>query len=78
MVSKAQSSNKDRLDGLDTAISGLKSDVNTRISAIKNSAQAFSDSTQSELSKFRAEAGILEKKVTQVVPLADAVQSQVS
>jgi type II secretory pathway pseudopilin PulG len=78
MVSKAQSSNKDRLDGLDTAISGLKSDVDTRISAIKNSAQAYSDSTQSELSKFRAEEGVLEKKVTQVVPLADAVQSQVS
>jgi hypothetical protein len=78
MVSKAQASNKDRLDGLDTAISGLKSDVNTRISSIKNSAQAFSDSTQNQLSKFRAEAGVLERKVTQVLPLADAVQAQVS
>ena len=78
MVSKARSANNDRLDGLDTAISGLKSDVNTRISSIKNSAQAFSDSTESQLSKFRAEAGVLEQKVTQVLPLADAVQAQVT
>jgi hypothetical protein len=77
MVSKAQSKNDDRLDGLDAAITGLKSDVNTRISEIKTGAASFKDSAQAQLSVIRAEIGVLEKKVTNVLPLADSVQSQV-
>jgi hypothetical protein len=51
--------------------------VNTRISEIKTGAASFKDSAQAQLSVIRAEIGVLEKKVTNVLPLADSVQSQV-
>lgn len=78
MVSKAQSKNNDRFDGIDVAISGLKSDTSTRISAIAKSAQEFADATQGQLSKFGADIGVINQKVTSVVPLSDAVQAQVT
>ena len=77
MVSKAQSKNNDRFDGIDAAISGLKSDTGTRISAITKSAQEFADATQGHLSKFGADIGVINEKVASVVPLSDAVQAQV-
>jgi hypothetical protein len=78
MVSKAQSANHDRLDGLDAAISGLRADVDRRVSSIQSNAQSFSDSVGNQLSKFRAEAGVLDHAVSQVPALADAVKTEVS
>jgi type II secretory pathway pseudopilin PulG len=77
MVSQSQAKNNDRLNGIDAALNGLKSDVNSRISTITRDAQAFSDSTQAQLSKFGADLGIINQKISSVVPLSDAVQAQV-
>lgn len=76
-VSQAQAKNIDRFDGIDAALGVLKSDVNSRISAITRGAQAVTEATQGQLSKFRADIGIINEKVASVAPLSDAVQAQV-
>lgn len=73
MVSKSQSQTNERLDGFSASIDALKSAGAARSSA----AQAFVESTNDQLSKFRAEMGVIGQKVTSILPLADSLQAQV-